>query len=353
MNTNLKNDRIIRALLREPVDCTPIWLMRQAGRYLPEYRALRAKTPDFMTFCRTPELAAQATLQPLDRFDLDAAIIFSDILVVPAAMGLDLHFSAGEGPVLDQPIREQRDIEKLHIPDVHETLGYVFETLRLVKHTLNGRVPLIGFAGSPWTCASYMVEGGTSKDFAKIKTLAYGQPEILHPLLQKITETTIAYLNGQIQAGADVIMLFDTWGGVLTEKAYQEFSLYYLKFIGERITRQMNGRKIPLIFFTKGAGQWLNEIADSGCDAVGLDWTTDIRRARAIIGDRVSLQGNLDPCLLFANPEFITQAAQDILTGYGSGPGHVFNLGHGILPSTNPEHVQVLIDAVHHFSKPL
>lgn len=351
MEIKIENDNLIRALLRQPVDRTPIWIMRQAGRYLPEYRALREKVPNFMTFCQTPELAVQATLQPLARFDLDAAIIFSDILVVPAAMGMELQFVKGDGPHFPRPLRTRRDIENLRTPDVNESLKYVLQAIQQVVRTLENRIPLIGFAGSPWTCATYMVEGGSSKNFAVIKSLAYREPQLLHLLLQRLTDVTVAYLNAQIAAGARALMLFDTWGGILPEAQYQQFSLAYLKQIAERIHRMVNGQSIPLIFFTKGGGQWLTKIAQSGCDAVGLDWTTNIAWARAQVGHQVALQGNLDPCVLFAEPAQIEQAAREILMAYGTGSGHVFNLGHGVLPETPPEHVQILIDTVHRYSQ--
>jgi uroporphyrinogen decarboxylase len=339
--------RLINALLRQPVDKTPIWLMRQAGRYLPEYRALRAKTPNFMTFCHTPELAAEATLQPLARFDLDAAILFSDILVVPEAMGMTVQFSPGDGPHFPQPLRSLSDIQQLSVSHAVERLSHVFEAIRLTQRELAQRVPLIGFAGSPWTCATYMIEGGGSKHFMAIKTLLYREPQVLHELLQRLTTVTTAYLNAQIAAGVQVIMLFDSWGGVLSTADYPVFSLNYLHQIAQGLTRQREGQRIPLIFFTKGGGQWLSQIAASGCDAIGLDWTTDITRARAEVGAQVALQGNLDPCYLFAKPEQIISAAHALCAAYGLGSGHVFNLGHGILPQTPPEHVQVLIEAVH------
>ncbi len=350
VNPAVNNPRLIKALLRQPVDKTPVWLMRQAGRYLPEYRALREKTPDFMQFCRTPELAALATLQPLDRFDLDAAIIFSDILVVPAAMGMNVQFIKGDGPHFPQPLCSARDVNALASTDILNQLNFVFEAIRLVKKNLQDQVPLIGFAGSPWTCATYMIEGGSSKIFAKIKSLCYRQPEIIHSLLQRLTEATITYLNGQIDAGVQVVMLFDTWGGVLSAGDYSRFSLDYLRQIAAGLRRQVNGQTIPIIFFTKGGGQWLTKMAQSGCDALGLDWTTDISEARQLIGHQVALQGNLDPCLLLAEPEKIEREVEVILQSFGAHPGHVFNLGHGILPETPPEHVKVLVDAVHRFS---
>lgn len=341
------NNRLVRALLRQPVDRTPVWIMRQAGRYLPEYRALRKRVPDFLTFCQTPELSAQATLQPVERFDLDAAIIFSDILVIPAAMGLELQFVPGDGPCFVAPLRTPRDLNRLHLPDVEQDLKYVMQAIRQVVQSLKNRIPLIGFAGSPWTCATYMVEGGGSKHFSKIKTLVYQEPQFLHALLQRLADVTVEYLTAQIAAGVRVVMLFDTWGGILTEIDYQYFSLDYMQQIANRVQRQVGDQVIPMIFFTKGGGQWLSRLLASGCDAVGLDWTTSIKEARAQVGHRLALQGNLDPCALFAPASNIAQAVDKILTDYGSGTGHVFNLGHGILPETPPENVQILIDAVH------
>ncbi len=345
----LKNNRILRALLCEPVDRTPVWFMRQAGRYLPEFRALRAKEPNFMRFCQTPELACEVTLQPLQRFDLDAAIIFSDILTIPDALGLHVEILPNTGPVIHNPIRSSSDVKRLPHPDVREALSYVFTAITLVKKALNGRVPLIGFAGSPWTVACYCVEGQTSKDFQRIRGLCYENPDLLHALLSHLSVITVDYLNAQIEAGADVVMLFDTWGGLLPPKAYQSFSLHYLTEIAQKIHRERNGVKIPVILFTKGGGQYLEAIADSGCDAVGLDWTIDIGSARARIGDRVALQGNLDPAVLLSNPDAVRSAVHEILLAYGGGSGHVFNLGHGIDPQTPVENVAAMIEAVHGF----
>jgi uroporphyrinogen decarboxylase len=340
----------INALLRQPVKRTPIWLMRQAGRYLPEYRALREKTPDFMSFCSNPELCAQATIQPLERFDLDAAIIFSDILVVPAAMGMSLQFIKGDGPHFPQALRHLREIENLITEDIPDRLGFVMEAIRLTQKNMPRPLPLIGFAGSPWTCACYMIEGGSSKNFAFIKTLLFREPDVLHALLERVTLATIDYLNAQIGAGVEAIMLFDTWGGVLSYADFPVFSLNYLHQIAQGVNRQVQGKKIPLIFFTKGGGQRLHSMADSGCDALGLDWSTDIKAAREQVGNRVALQGNLDPCCLLAEPSQIQQAAWKICSDYGEGHGHVFNLGHGVLPQTPPENVQALVEAVHQFS---
>ncbi len=346
----LKNDRFLRALLRQPVDRTPVWIMRQAGRYLPEYRALRAQVPNFMSFCKNSELAAEVTLQPLKRFALDAAIVFSDILTIPDAMGMDLEFVHGEGPVIHNPIRTQADVDRLLKPEIENDLGYVMETIRLVVNELNGQVPLIGFAGSPWTVACYMVEGSGSKLFQTIKTMMYANPDVLKALLAKVTETTIHYLNAQVRAGAQALMVFDTWGGVLSPACYQEFSLNYFKTIAQSVTREVDGQKIPLIFFTKNGGQYLEWIADSGCDAAGIDWTCDIKTARARVGDKIALQGNMDPCLLFSTPERIQTEVHSILNSYGEGAGHVFNLGHGIDKSTPIDNVSVMIEAIHEYA---
>ena len=349
--SELKNDRFLRALLKQPVDRTPIWIMRQAGRYLPEYRAIREKAGDFMTLCTTPDLACEVTLQPLERFDLDAAILFSDILTVPDAMGLGLYFEEGEGPKFERPVRTEKDIKNLPIPDPEDELGYVMDAVRTIRRELDGSVPLIGFSGSPWTLATYMVEGGSSKTFSKTKTMAFEDPKLAHLLLSKISESVVSYLNAQVAAGAQALMIFDTWGGSLSPQMYKEFSLNYMSDIVSKLQRENEGRKVPVILFTKGGGQWLSNIADSGCDALGLDWTTDIASARQQVGDRVALQGNMDPTTLCASPEVIRQEAAKILAGFGSGNGHVFNLGHGITPDINPEHVKVLVDSVHELSE--
>jgi uroporphyrinogen decarboxylase len=346
----LKNDCLIRALLREPVIHTPIWIMRQAGRYLPEYRATRAKAGNFLTLCKTPELACEVTLQPLQRFNLDAAIIFSDILTIPDAMGLGLYFTEGEGPRFHHPLRDEYAIKSLRVPDVATELCYVSDAIKLVKKELAGKVPLIGFSGSPWTLATYMVEGGASKDFSVIKKMLFTEPVLLQALLKTLTATVVNYLNAQIVAGADAIMLFDTWGGVLSTRDYQLFSLYYMTEIIKQLTCEHAGKRIPVIVFTKGGAQWLELIAASGCDAVGIDWTINIDVARVRIGDRVALQGNMDPTVLYATPERIKQEAQEILAAYGKGPGHVFNLGHGIGQHVPIEHVQALIETVHGYS---
>lgn len=347
MSEILRNDRLIRALLRQPVDVTPIWIMRQAGRYLPEYRATRERAGSFMNLCRTPELACEVTLQPLVRFPLDAAILFSDILTIPDAMGLGLRFIEGEGPRFDCPLRHPADIHALHRPDPENELHYVMDAIRLIRRELDGQVPLIGFAGSPWTLATYMIEGGSSKEFAKIKSLLYDQPQLLHELLDILTDAVSDYLNAQIIAGAQAIMIFDTWGGSLTTSGYLEFSLAYMQHILENLQRINNGHRIPVVLFTKGGGQWIEAIAQSGCDAISLDWTTDIAQARARVGGQIALQGNLDPAVLYASNERIAEEARKILKAHGSEPGHVFNLGHGIYPNIDPERVRVLVDTVH------
>ncbi len=348
----LKNDRFLRALLRQPVDVTPVWIMRQAGRYLPEYRATRAKAGSFLTLCTTPELACEVTLQPLRRFPLDAAIIFSDILTIPDAMGLGLYFSDGEGPRFERPVRTEADIAKLGIPDPEVELRYVMDALRLVRHELNGQVPLVGFSGSPWTLATYMVEGGGSREFARIKSMAYDQPALAHRLLGMLAQSVTAYLNAQIAAGAQAVMLFDTWGGALSARGYKEFSLEYMTQVIRGLTREHDGRRVPVILFTKNGGQWLEVIADAGADALGLDWTIDIAEARRRVGTRVALQGNMDPAMLHASGARIHQEVETILAAYGHGNGHVFNLGHGITPDIEPEKVAALVDAVHELSRP-
>lgn len=342
----IKNDRFIKALLREPIDRTPIWLMRQAGRYLPEYRALRAKVKDFFAFCQMPELACEVTLQPVERFPLDAAIIFSDILTVPIAMHCDIKMDEGRGPIALNPIRTEKMIAELNTTHALEKLQYVSQAIQLTQKALNHKIPLIGFAGSPWTVATYMVEGQSSKTFEKIKSMLYREPKMLHVLLQKIADVTIDYLNMQINAGADVIMLFDSWGGVLSPLHYELFSLHYMHYIGEKIMREHQGKKIPLIFFSKGCGLYLETIADSGCDAIGLDWTMDLMRAKKCVGDRVALQGNLDPCTLFADHATIRHEVKKILAVYKNQTGFVFNLGHGISKDTPVENVKALMDAV-------
>lgn len=349
--TGLKNDRYLRALLKQPVDCTPVWMMRQAGRYLPEYKATRAQAGDFMSLCKNAELACEVTLQPLRRFPLDAAILFSDILTIPDAMGLGLYFETGEGPKFSRPISSKTDVDKIGIPDPEGELQYVMNAVRTIRQNLQGEVPLIGFSGSPWTLATYMVEGGSSKAFTKIKKMMYAEPQTLHLLLDKLADSVIAYLNAQIQAGAQSVMVFDTWGGVLTPRDYQDFSLQYMHKIVDGLIRQHEGQRVPVTLFTKNAGMWLEKIAATGCDAVGLDWTIDIADAKRRIGDKVALQGNMDPSILYAAPERIQQEVGLILEGFGQGSGHVFNLGHGIHLDVPPENAGVFVEAVHQQSK--
>lgn len=344
--TTLENDRFLRALMREPVDRTPLWMMRQAGRYLPEYREIRAEAGSFMNLCTNPELACEVTLQPLRRYAMDAAILFSDILTVPDALGLGLYFSEGEGPRFERPISNAADINALDPARASSELGYVMDAVSLIRRELKGSIPLIGFAGSPWTLATYMVEGASSKDFAKVKSLAFNEPELMHQLLSKLATSVAAYLSEQIRSGAQAVQIFDTWGGSLSHNAYREFSLRYMAEIIDQLPREADGRKVPVIVFTKGGGQWLEAIADCGADAVGLDWTTDIGAARERVGDRVCLQGNMDPTLLNASPERIREEVGQILSSYGEGSGHVFNLGHGITPGINPDHVAAMVNAV-------
>ncbi len=350
MNATLHNDRLLRALLRQPVDATPVWLMRQAGRYLPEYRAARARAGSFMALCQTPERACEVTLQPLARFALDAAILFSDILTVPDAMGLGLSFSDGEGPQFARPLRSAADIARLAVPDPETALRYVMDAVRLIRRELAGRAPLIGFAGSPWTLATYMVEGGSSKDYHRIKGLLYDQPGLLHRLLEVTAQAVTLYLNAQIAAGAQAVMIFDTWGGILASRAYREFSLRYMAQIVAGLTREADHRPVPIILFTKGGGAWLEAIAATGCDAVGVDWTVDLGDARRRVGAQVALQGNLDPAALYAAPERIREQVAQVLADFGTGPGHVFNLGHGVQPGVDPERVGTLVAAVHELS---
>lgn len=346
----MSHDRLLRALAREPVDATPVWLMRQAGRYLPEYRKLREEAGSFLTLCQNPELACEVTLQPLRRFDFDAAILFSDILTIPEAMGLGLHFVAGEGPHFHHPVRTPDEIARLTVPDMERELGYVPAAVELIRRELDGRTPLIGFAGSPWTLATYMVEGGPSKNYAHIKKLMYDAPEALHQLLDVLARSVAAYLNAQIAAGAQAVQIFDTWGGVLTPAGYREFSLAYMQAIVNALEPAPDGSRVPAILFTKGGGPWLESMADTGAAALGLDWTIDIDAARARVGDRVTLQGNLDPAVLHARPAVIRAHVRDVLERFGDGPGHVFNLGHGVTPDIKPDHVAALVDAVHEFS---
>ena len=346
----LKNDTLIRALLRKPTPYTPIWIMRQAGRYLPEYNKTRARAGSFLQLCRTPDLCTEVTLQPLARFALDAAIVFSDILTIPDAMGLGLHFVEGEGPKFERPVRDETHIRKLHVPDPGGELRYVMDAVTQVRRALAGAVPLIGFSGSPFTLACYMVEGGASADLRTIKTMLYNRPELLHHLLDVNSRAVIAYLNAQIEAGAQVAMIFDTWGGMLSAEAYGEFSLRYLARVLGGLIRERDGTTVPNIVFTKGGALWLEDIAATGCDAVGVDWTIDMSAARRRVGQRVALQGNLDPAVLFAAPAIIRERTKRVLTSYGAGAGHVFNLGHGVSQFTNPDHVAELVSAVHEFS---
>ncbi len=349
--TALQNDVFLRALLREPVPYTPIWMMRQAGRYLPEYCETRRRAGNFMGLCTNPELATEVTLQPLERFPLDAAILFSDILTVPDAMGLGLYFAEGEGPKFERPLTDEASILALAAPDPTDRLRYVLDAVSSIRKALNGRVPLIGFSGSPWTLACYMVEGGSSSDFRKVKALMYDRPDLMHHILKVTTRAVIDYLNAQIEAGAQAVMVFDTWGGALSHAAYETFSLAYMAEIIASLPREREGRRVPSIVFTKNGGQWLEKIAAIGCDGVGLDWTTDIAQARQRVGSKVALQGNFDPNALFANPAAIEAEAARILAAYGHGSGHVFNLGHGISQFTPPENAGVLVEAVHRLSR--
>ncbi|MDC0491685.1 uroporphyrinogen decarboxylase [Candidatus Pseudothioglobus singularis] len=341
----------INALLKKEVTRTPIWVMRQAGRYLPEYRATRKKAGDFLTLCKSSDLACEVTLQPLERFDLDAAILFSDILTIPDAMGLGLHFIEGEGPKFSHPLSSLAEINKLTKPDVSKDLSYVSEAVSVIKKNLKGRVPLIGFTGSPWTLATYMVEGGSSKTFSKVKGLMYENPKHMHQLLDVLADTIIDYLNSQIEAGADSVMIFDTWGGLLNKASYENFSLMYMSKIVAGINRNFEGKTIPVTLFTKGGSAWLEQIAATGCDAVGIDWTVEIGEAERRVGSKVALQGNLDPSVLYASPEVIKSEAHKILDQFQGSTGHVFNLGHGITPDVNPESMKALVDAVHSYSK--
>lgn len=349
--SQLQNDTFLRALCREPVEYTPVWLMRQAGRYLPEYCATRKVAGSFLQLCKNTELATEVTLQPLERYPLDAAILFSDILTVPDAMGLGLYFSEGEGPKFERPLRDERDILALTVPDVGTELRYVTDAVSSIRKALNGRVPLIGFSGSPFTLACYMIEGAGSATFSRVKTMLYDRPDLLHHILDVNARTVIDYLNAQIEAGAQAVQIFDTWGGALAYGKYQEFSLHYMQQVIAGLKREHDGRKVPVIVFTKGGGLWLEDIAASGCDAVGLDWTVDLADARRRIGDKVALQGNFDPNALFANPVAIESEVDRLLTSFGEGEGHVFNLGHGISQFTNPDHVTTLVESVHRLSR--
>jgi len=348
--SELKNDRFLRALLRQPVDRTPIWMMRQAGRYLPEYRATRQQAGSFLDLCKNAELACEVTMQPLRRYPMDAAILFSDILTIPDALGLGLYFEEGEGPRFRKTVRSEADLASLNSFVADDDLGYVMSAVSTIRRELNGQVPLIGFSGSPWTLATYMVEGGSSKDFARAKSMAYDQPELMHQLLSLLADAVADYLGAQVRAGAQALQIFDTWGGSLSAAGYKEFSLKYMQRVISRLPAQADGRPLPVIVFTKGGGQWLNAIADCGATAVGIDWTTDIGVARQLVGERVALQGNMDPSMLFASPARIREEVAAILAGYGHGPGHVFNLGHGITPGVNPDNVTAFVDAVQELS---
>lgn len=348
----LKNDVFLRSLMREPVPYTPIWLMRQAGRYLPEYNETRARAGSFMGLAQNREYACEVTLQPLLRFDLDAAILFSDILTVPDAMGLGLDFLAGEGPKFERPIRHEDDVKKLAVPDMSR-LQYVFDAVSLIRKELDGKVPLIGFAGSPWTVGCYMVEGQGSSDYRLIKTMLYSRPDLLHRILEINAQTTLNYLNAQIQAGAQAVMIFDSWGGVLSDGLFQEFSLAYTQKVVKGLIRHHEGRAVPVIVFTKGGAQWIEGIAATGCDAVGMDWTANLAQTRQRLGDSVALQGNLDPMALYGGEAAIRTQARKVIDDFGTvgKGGHVFNLGHGISRFTPPAAVQVLVDEVHTYSR--
>jgi uroporphyrinogen decarboxylase len=351
MSAPLLNDVLLRALLRQPTPRTPVWLMRQAGRYLPEYRATRARAGSFLGLCMNPDYACEVTLQPLARFPLDAAILFSDILTIPHALGLGLEFETGDGPKIARPVRSAGDINRLPTIDPEQDLRYVMDAVRLIRRELGGKVPLIGFAGSPWTVATYVVEGGSSKTFSKIKAMLYGEPRELHRLLDKLATATVDYLNAQIRAGAQAVMLFDTWGGILSPSTYIEFSRDYMARIAAGLIREHDGRRVPSVLFTKGGGtQALASLAATGCDAVGVDWCTDLGDARRAVGDQVALQGNIDPSVLYASPHVIRHEVGRVLESYGKGPGHVFNLGHGIHPDVVPEHAAALVTAVHELS---
>ena len=348
--TTLRNDTLLRALLREPTDYTPVWLMRQAGRYLPEYNATRKRAGSFLGLCKNPDYATEVTLQPLERFPLDAAILFSDILTVPDAMGLGLYFADGEGPRFERTVRDEAAVAKLAVPDICSALRYVTDAVTRIRRALDGRVPLIGFSGSPWTLACYMVEGGGSDDHRTVKAMAYQRPDLMHRILDINARAVTAYLNAQIEAGAQAVMVFDTWGGALSAAAYKAFSLAYIRQVVAGLTREHEGRRVPVVVFTKGGGLWLEDIAACGCDAVGVDWTIELSEARRRVGHRVALQGNLDPTVLFASPATIRAETAKVLASFGSGPGHVFNLGHGISQFTPPDHAAALVAAVHALS---
>ena len=350
--SHLKNDTFLRALLRQPTDYTPVWMMRQAGRYLPEYNATRKRAGSFLGLCKSPDFATEVTLQPLARFPLDAAILFSDILTVPDAMGLGLYFAEGEGPKFERPLREEWEIRDLTAPDPHDHLRYVIDAVASIRKALDGSVPLIGFSGSPWTLATYMIEGQGGTDFLTIKKMAYARPDLLHHVLDVTAQSVTSYLNAQIEAGAQAVMIFDSWGGALSHAAYREFSLQYMQKIVAGLIKEREGRRVPSIVFTKGGGLWLEAMAGIGADALGLDWTIDIGEARKRVGDKVALQGNFDPAILLSTPDAIEREVGAILASYGNGAGHVFNLGHGITQHTPPEHAGVMIEAVHRLSRP-
>lgn len=346
----LKNDRFLRALLKQPVDVTPVWMMRQAGRYLPEYRATREKAGDFMSLCQNPQLACEVTMQPLRRYPFDAAILFSDILTIPDALGLGLYFETGEGPRFRKVIRSAADVDSLPDVNIAAELSYVTDAVKVIRRELDGSVPLIGFSGSPWTLATYMIEGSGSKDFRIAKQFMYDQPGAMHQLLQRLADAVTDYLNAQIEAGAQAVQIFDTWGGILTPGAYAEFSLAYMEQIVKGLIKEREGRHVPVILFTKNGGLWLEKIAQTGCHGVGLDWTIGIGEARQRIGNQAALQGNMDPTLLYASPATIRKEVGSILSDFGNGSGHVFNLGHGITPGVDPEHVAAFVEAVHELS---
>lgn len=349
--TRPKNDTFLRALLREPTPYTPIWIMRQAGRYLPEYNQTRTRAGSFLDLCKNPDLATEVTLQPLARFPLDAAILFSDILTIPDAMGLGLYFAEGEGPRFERPLKEEWEIRDLSVPDPTEHLRYVLDAVRQIRQALSNSVPLIGFSGSPFTLACYMIEGRGKSEFIETKRMMYSRPDLLHRILDVNARAVVAYLNAQIEAGAQAVMVFDTWGGMLSHGAYQEFSLRYMQQIMSDLTRTRDGETVPRIVFTKGGGLWLERIAAIGADAVGLDWTVDIGEARRRVGERVALQGNLDPSVLFGTPEVVKAEAEKVLASFGHGSGHVFNLGHGVSQFTAPENVAALVESVHAASR--
>jgi uroporphyrinogen decarboxylase len=342
-----KNDTFLRALLRQPTPYTPVWIMRQAGRYLPEYNQTRKQAGSFLELCRNPHLATEVTLQPLARFALDAAILFSDILTIPDAMGLGLYFSEGEGPRFQRPLREEWEIRNLDVVDPHAHLRYVIDAVTQIRKALDNEVPLIGFSGSPYTLACYMIEGRGGTDFHEIKRMLYARPDLLHTILDINARSVIAYLNAQIEAGAQAVMIFDTWGGSLSEAAFREFSLAYVERICAGLKRTQDGQIVPRIVFTKGGGQWLEALADCGADALGVDWSTDLGNARKRVGERVALQGNLDPAILLTGPDVVESEAAKVLASFGQGAGHVFNLGHGVSQHTPPENVAALVEAVH------